>query len=336
MGVSKHAYGDIKLKLFVFARDLSYNQISNISRSMPSTLKFLNLSHNTLQKNWIQTPISATTLDVSNNQGGLRWMENVLWGVSLPKLTRLIFRTNNLKEISLSYDNFPLNPHPFSALDLSGNVNMNFSATADVFNYMNKIITFSADTNSYNDTLRACGNRTDYVVKLRSLPVQYSSQGEAQYDKSSAAQYLYVCSWGYFDPLLTTPAPDAGNRPSWPSWMLGVGVALILLGLGYLYYRRKTRQREEELMHRTTPSSSICSTHEIAGLEIYEAMPIDDIPDHQDDFIATPVGDGTSEEVFRAMPIGDSTDDRVHDAMPISDVTGDRLHDAMPVSSTIN
>ncbi|CAK4746528.1 unnamed protein product [Aphanomyces euteiches] len=160
--------------------DLSYNQISNISRSMPSTLKFLNLSHNTLQKNWIQTPISATTLDVSNNQGGLRWMENVLWGVSLPKLTRLIFRTNNLKEISLSYDNFPLNPHPFSALDLSGNVNMNFSATADVFNYMNKIITFSADTNSYNDTLRACGNRTDYVVKLRSLPVQYSSQGEAQ------------------------------------------------------------------------------------------------------------------------------------------------------------
>ncbi|KAG9399847.1 hypothetical protein AC1031_011266 [Aphanomyces cochlioides] len=59
--------------------DLSYNQISEISQGIPPSVAFLNLSHNALQTRWLQITISATTVDISYNQGGLPWtaMENV-------------------------------------------------------------------------------------------------------------------------------------------------------------------------------------------------------------------------------------------------------------------
>ncbi|KAH9105468.1 hypothetical protein LEN26_014758 [Aphanomyces euteiches] len=91
-------------------RDLSFNNISKVSCRIPSSLSFLNLSHNALQSNWIQTPLTVSTLDISYNQGGLSWIQNVRWGDYLPKLKRLFFRGNNVMNLRLNYDNFPMYP----------------------------------------------------------------------------------------------------------------------------------------------------------------------------------------------------------------------------------
>ncbi|KAG9399839.1 hypothetical protein AC1031_011260 [Aphanomyces cochlioides] len=146
--------------------DLPYNQISQVSRGIPASVTFLNLSHNTLQSNWIQTPLPMTTLDVSYNQGGLHWIQNVKWGESLTKLTRLIYRGNNLRNLKWGYDNFPAGQHPFSAMDLNGNPQLTIRMELITFAFMQNRFTLTADATSYNATLRICENHKEYIVQF--------------------------------------------------------------------------------------------------------------------------------------------------------------------------
>ncbi|KAG9399840.1 hypothetical protein AC1031_011261 [Aphanomyces cochlioides] len=218
--------------------DLSYNQISQVSRGIPASVTFLNLSHNTLQSNWIQTPLPMTTLDVSYNQGGLHWIQNVKWGESLTKLTRLIYRGNNLRNLKWGYDNFPAGQHPFSAVDLIGNPQLVLRIERDTYDPIVQKFTLSADATSYNETLLLCENRTKYVVQLESLPVQYSPQGDAEYTKALAPTgVVYVCSWGYGDPRPTTLKPGFDDTRPFNAALLIVVVIAILLVKMYLLFR---------------------------------------------------------------------------------------------------
>ncbi|KAH9134245.1 hypothetical protein AeRB84_019911, partial [Aphanomyces euteiches] len=120
-----------------------------------------NLSHNTLQSNWIQTPLPMTTLDVSYNQGGLPWIQNVKWGVSLPKLTRLLYRGNNLTNLKWDEYNFPAGQHPFAAMDLSGNPHLTIRMEMITFVFMKNRFNLTANETSYNATLRICETSTN-------------------------------------------------------------------------------------------------------------------------------------------------------------------------------
>ncbi|KAH9096170.1 hypothetical protein LEN26_017579 [Aphanomyces euteiches] len=329
--------------------DLSFNQISNISRRIPSTVSFLNLSHNRLQSNWIQTSLPMRTLDVSYNQGGLTWFKDILWGVSLANLTRLVFRGNNVTNLTLNYDNVPDGRHPFRNLDLIDNPQLSLRTTMSVYLQMSHYMIVTADPNSYNNTLRDCENRSDYVVSLDSYPVYYSPQGDAEYNKSVVKPF-FLCSWGYVELVRTSQSPGARDGQSPTVYYLAIGVALFFLVLIFLARRMRTREREEaELRLRTTPSSSTCTNHDIAGLEIYQAMPIcpdTDNPVYQampvsnatstSEVPAIPVGGVGGNDVFEAMPVGDVSTNQVLEAIPVGQLVSDRLHEAMPVSSQTN
>ncbi|KAH9098875.1 hypothetical protein LEN26_016558 [Aphanomyces euteiches] len=177
--------------------DLSYNQINAISCPIPNSLNFLNLSHNALLNRWIQTPLTVQTLDVSYNQGGLPWIQNLLWGVYLPKLQHLYFRGNNLAQLSLSYDNFPM--YPLNALDLNDNPNLVLTVDSSVYSrlgYGN--VKLSLLSTSYNATLNICGQNPNYVRPVTSsTPYPVASNGSTS--QPIELQMVYVCYRGYYD-----------------------------------------------------------------------------------------------------------------------------------------
>ncbi|KAG9412183.1 hypothetical protein AC1031_015118 [Aphanomyces cochlioides] len=177
--------------------DLSLNQINDISCPIPSSLNFLNLSHNALLGRWIQTPLTVQTLDVSYNLGGLPWIQNLLWGVYLPKLQRLYFRGNNLAQLSLSYDNFPM--YPLNALDLNDNPNLVLTVDSSVYNrlyYGN--VKLSLISTSYNATLTICGQNPNYVRPITSS-TPYPVAFNASTSQPIELQMVYVCYRGYYD-----------------------------------------------------------------------------------------------------------------------------------------
>ncbi|KAF0725113.1 hypothetical protein Ae201684_016344 [Aphanomyces euteiches] len=177
--------------------DLSFNQINAISCPIPNSLNFLNVSHNALLNRWIQTPLTVQTLDVSYNQGGLPWIQNLLWGVYLPKLQHLYFRGNNLAQLSLSYDNFPM--YPLNALDLNDNPNLVLTIDSSVYSrlgYGN--VKLSLISTSYNATLSICGQNPNYVRPVTSsTPYPVASNGSTS--QPIELQTVYVCYRGYYD-----------------------------------------------------------------------------------------------------------------------------------------
>ncbi|CAK4450914.1 unnamed protein product [Aphanomyces euteiches] len=185
--------------------DLSYNQINTISRPLPSTLEFLNLSHNALRSKWILTSIAVSTLDVSYNQWGLPWFENITWKESLPKLARLIFRGNNLSILRLNGRTLPVEPHPFSALDVSDNPNVIFVIQTNYnYKYLQQAVTITTDQldalNFEVCKLATQSNRTMNLT-LERVSVEYLSQGEAKYNRTNTTQFD-VC---------IGPLPDPGT-----------------------------------------------------------------------------------------------------------------------------
>ncbi|KAH9186124.1 hypothetical protein AeNC1_011897, partial [Aphanomyces euteiches] len=195
-----------------------------------------NLSHNTLQSNWIQTPLPMTTLDVSYNQGGLPWIQNVKRGVSLPKLTRLLYRGNNLTNLKWDEYNFPAGQHPFAAMDLSGNPHLTIRMEMITFVFMKNRFNLTADATSYNATLRICENFNEYIVQFDAFPVEYSPQGDAQYNKAVAPQPVYVCSWGYYDPTRTSMPASKNDAKTGTVLLTILYIALVILVL-YLWCR---------------------------------------------------------------------------------------------------
>ncbi|KAH9096171.1 hypothetical protein LEN26_017580 [Aphanomyces euteiches] len=274
--------------------DLSFNEISNISLSLPPAITYLNLSHNMLQQNWLQTSLNLTTLDISYNQGGLPWFENISWIDSLPNLTRLVFRGNNLTRLRLYDFNKPKLPPSLYALDLRDNPNLIVMTDNRSFTYISKHVTVTADPNSYNDVLRACENRSNYVLSLPTYPINYSPQGYAQFDKTvMTSQVFYVCAFYDIDRSITSPPPgfvyvQYKSSPSlfWPI-IVGMVAVVLIMSVVYCIVRCSTRRRQD-LAARNTLSSSNCSHHDLVGHEIYRVLPVDDIGDSH---------------VFRAMSV---------------------------------
>ncbi|CAK4886443.1 unnamed protein product, partial [Aphanomyces euteiches] len=135
--------------------DLSYNQINTISRPLPSTLEFLNLSHNALP--------------------------------------RLIFRGNNLSILRLNGRTLPVEPHPFSALDVSDNPNVIFVIQTNYnYKYLQQAVTITTDQldalNFEVCKLATQSNRTMNLT-LERVSVEYLSQGEAKYNRTNTTQF---------------------------------------------------------------------------------------------------------------------------------------------------
>ncbi|KAF0731304.1 hypothetical protein Ae201684P_007003 [Aphanomyces euteiches] len=173
--------------------DLSYNQINDLWTDLPPTLTFLNLSHNALKSHWIQTRIPATILDVSYNQGGLAWPTYLDWEYAFPNLTRFIFRGNNLTKLMLVANQFPDKNHPLRAIDVSGNPNLIWILEYGMESSLAKNFTLTADSNSYNDTLHACQNKSFNVGRLQPVLAEYSPAGDVKYSYASASQYFHIC-----------------------------------------------------------------------------------------------------------------------------------------------
>ncbi|CAK5062484.1 unnamed protein product [Aphanomyces euteiches] len=199
--------------------DLSNNQITQVLRGIPSNLTFLNLSHNALKTSWINVSIPVVTLDVSYNQGGLAWTPSNTWENFFPKVVRLLHRGNQLKSVSWNQDEWPIFHSVFRALDLSENPGMVVKAYETVTIFINTSVTLTADANSYEDTLKACGNKADRVVQYNITPVvSYSVQGDAVYGKPSPNQTFSVCKvtlgdlMGNSDPTTAAPSSGAASR----------------------------------------------------------------------------------------------------------------------------
>ncbi|CAK4916718.1 unnamed protein product [Aphanomyces euteiches] len=186
--------------------DLSFNQIRTISRSVPSSLTFLKLSHNALVSQWIQAPINVSILDVSYNQDGLPWMENISWALSLPRLTRLVFQGNQMTRLLLTKDNLPPEGHPFSALDISNNkAKLEFVIqTKREYDYLVKSVTLTLDwmSDAFVDAYQVCKTVVSKELPIQNVPVEYLPQGgAAKYDYGRANQFS-VC---------VDPPTDAGT-----------------------------------------------------------------------------------------------------------------------------
>ncbi|CAK4333998.1 unnamed protein product [Aphanomyces euteiches] len=85
--------------------------------------------------------------------------------------------------------------------------------------FINTSVTLTADANSYEDTLKACGNKADRVVQYNITPVvSYSVQGDAVYGKPSPNQTFSVCKvtlgdlMGNSDPTTAAPSSGAASR----------------------------------------------------------------------------------------------------------------------------
>ncbi|KAH9101068.1 hypothetical protein Ae201684P_007256 [Aphanomyces euteiches] len=132
----------------------------------------------------------ASTLDVSYNQGGLPWMEEITWKFMLPNLVRLIYRGNNLTTLRFTSRNLPTNGHPFSALDVSGNAKLTFVfEKQSQYTFLKKHLTFTTDKLDSSLVHQEC--RSIYIMlgQLRSVPVEYLPQGGVQYDNSSVTDF---------------------------------------------------------------------------------------------------------------------------------------------------
>ncbi|KAH9159778.1 hypothetical protein LEN26_002169 [Aphanomyces euteiches] len=239
-------------------RDLSFNNISQISCSIPSSLTFLNLSHNSLQGSWIQTPLTISTLDVRYNRGGLPWMENVRWGVFLPKLDRLVFRGNNLTYLRWGYDNFPMDQ--LSAVDVSDNPIAVVTITQDVYYRIVGRLTMSIDETSYAATQRACGGTSGNLRVVQTVPVEYPSQGVASYNYSwQTTKYFNVCYLAY---TYATPQPTSDIQVS-VMVVLAMASFFAVSLCAFMVIRVNAMLRERrEVFHRGTICSSNFSLYE--------------------------------------------------------------------------
>ncbi|KAG9399845.1 hypothetical protein AC1031_011264 [Aphanomyces cochlioides] len=210
--------------------DLSYNQISEISRGIPSTLSFLNLSYNTLKANWTKIQLPVSTLDLSYNQGGLLWNGDYYWEMNVPQIVRLVFRGNQLGTLKWTTSNFPFFRSYLHALDLSDNPRLVVYGDSNVMDRIKSNIALTADASSYDDTLKVCGNRTEKIVKLDIIPVlNYTLQGEAHYGNVLTDQKFAACSLNYTD--LYTPPPNGVASRRVEGAVLGL-VSLLVLYMG--------------------------------------------------------------------------------------------------------
>ncbi|CAK4084921.1 unnamed protein product [Aphanomyces euteiches] len=184
--------------------DLSYNQISEISRGLPFTLSFLNLSHNALLGNWTKTPLEVSTLDVSYNEGGLPWIsDNMTWPKFLSKVARL---------------------------DVSDNPKLVIRGDNNAIQFINNTINMTADAISYDDTLKACGNVAEKVVKLNYTPLlPHSTQGEARHGPPPPDKQFSVCLLNFTDMGYTPPTSAAAIES-----VEGIAVGLISLAVFFL------------------------------------------------------------------------------------------------------
>ncbi|CAK4306939.1 hypothetical protein Ae201684_016341 [Aphanomyces euteiches] len=230
--------------------DLSYNIIREISTPMPSSLYFLNISHNTLQKNWIQTPLTVSVLDVSYNEGGMAWMPNVLWGVYLPKLSRLVFRGNQLDSLELSYNNFPMTPLAY--LDLSDNPNLILSVDSAVWNRRDSLVLTVKQT-LYEKIVHICDAKHGMVYSMLLYAVQYLPEGNAIYDTpyNRADIVTNVCFLGYTPPpyIYTTSYGDP-SKAIFMQIILTVGLFSIGVLVAYFVGRRYIKRRNERTPFR--------------------------------------------------------------------------------------
>ncbi|KAH9161468.1 hypothetical protein LEN26_001390 [Aphanomyces euteiches] len=164
----------------------------------------LNLSHNALQNNWLQTPITVRSLDVSYNQGGLPWMERISWATLLPRLTQLAFRGNRLVDLYLTFETFPLNF--LSTLDLGENANLALTIDRSVYNRVNQAA-FALSLNGAQNFSADCWGTGSFVSSLQSLDMQYDAQSLS----------VNRTTWKVFDACCKYCNYSPSNAPS-PSW----------------------------------------------------------------------------------------------------------------------
>ncbi|KAH9111871.1 hypothetical protein LEN26_003048 [Aphanomyces euteiches] len=243
--------------------DLSYNQISEISRGLPSTLSFLNLSHNALLGNWTKTPLEVSTLDVSYNEGGLPWIsDNMTWPKFLSKVARLYvccFSRNSRLIVPICLQCVPREPVGHRHLDrpelprlsilvarlvsrlffsnlwaldreVSDNPKLVIRGDNNAIQFINNTINMIADAISYDDTLKACGNVAEKVVKLNNTPlVPHSTQGEARHGPPPPDKQFSVCLLNFTDMGYTPPTSAAAIES-----VEGIAVGLISLAVFFL------------------------------------------------------------------------------------------------------
>ncbi|KAH9103378.1 hypothetical protein AeMF1_020264 [Aphanomyces euteiches] len=292
---------------FAQSINLAFNNISEISTPIPTSLVSLNLSHNVLTKNWIQTPLTLMALDISYNQGGLPWMENISWGVYLPHLTQLTFRGNQVTNLSLNYDNFPM--YPLNTLDLGDNPKILLTVDSDVYTRLNDasfVLTLDGPT-VWTDAMNSCGGN-DNVRPIQSFQKQYFPQGW-QYDPSKWT-LVYLCcqscsiyyTLGHTRPVTphypTSIPVQPTNNPEVLSirtitilGFMGVGFCILLTTLAFFVRKIVADWRERyELYPRGTICSSQCSVDGIPN-EVPEPH---DAPQPNGEAQPTPATDQTA------------------------------------------
>ncbi|KAF0744150.1 hypothetical protein Ae201684_001291 [Aphanomyces euteiches] len=236
--------------------DLSNNNISQISTRIPSMLIFLNLSHNALKNQWIQTPLTVTTLDVSYNQGGLPWIRSVQWSAYLSTLSRLVFRGNNLTSLRWGFDNFPMDQ--LTALDLTGNPIVNFVIEQGVYNQLNSVVELTMDP---TDMLRDCGGSPYYLRTVQSTPVSYLSDGDAKY-MYGVTTSINVCVSIYATNAPTTATTSVGQVP-WLITLTGLCGCFSMVIVAFAVIKIKARLHQpDDLYMRGTICSSTCSAYD--------------------------------------------------------------------------
>ncbi|KAH9152921.1 hypothetical protein AeRB84_004744 [Aphanomyces euteiches] len=241
-----------------------------VSCRIPSSLIFLNLSHNALQSNWIQTPLTVSTLDISYNQGGLSWIQNVRWRDYLPKLKRLFFRGNNVMNLRLNYDNFPM--YPLEVLDLSNNPYLAITVDSRVYNRLyfggfQLIVGSSLFANAMN----ACGGNSYWV---RPINFVISNENNTSTISTGRWQTVYLCYPGYSNTI--APTYSYGQRPAFYFMFLGVGMCAAFVLVVTLIRNAIVKYRDRHaVFERGTICNSDCSDYEdaLAGQVVYVPQP---------------------------------------------------------------
>ncbi|CAK4131201.1 unnamed protein product [Aphanomyces euteiches] len=274
--------------------DLSFNQIRTISRSVPSSLTFLKLSHNALVSQWIQAPINVSILDVSYNQDGLPWMENISWALSLPRLTRLVFQGNQMTRLLLTKDNLPPEGHPFSALDISNNkAKLEFVIqTKREYDYLVKSVTLTLDwmSDAFVDAYQVCKTVVSKELPIQNVPVEYLPQGgAAKYDYGRANQFS-VCVDPPTDAVQAVETTDGSSRALVIA-LTAVGSVLLVV---FLVFRFGFKRHGGQVVKPRIESRQVLSSRE----SLYSSNPQNAV--HDDVYNALPLSTrANQEETFK-------------------------------------
>ncbi|KAH9101049.1 hypothetical protein Ae201684P_007237 [Aphanomyces euteiches] len=153
------------------------------------------------------------------------------WPKFLSKVARFVFRGNQLATLR--------------ALDVSDNPKLVIRGDNNAIQFINNTINMTADAISYDDTLKACGNVAEKVVKLNYTPLlPHSTQGEARHGPPPPDKQFSVCLLNFTD-MGYTP-PRVRYRPNYIQFLFdplgaaaiesveGIAVGLISLAVFFL------------------------------------------------------------------------------------------------------